>query len=104
MEMVSKLLDEAIVILHVEEENHELKANDIGIVPHLFLARLRKHIASLLETIVSLLDVLDGCLQISFGKLGINANFETISHVFSLILVDQLSLLLFRVSLLVRVV
>lgn len=48
--------------------------------------------------------MLYGCLKISFGKLRINTNFKTISHIFGLILIDELSLFLLRVSLLVCVI
>jgi hypothetical protein len=104
VEMIPKLFDKAVIILNVEQENHKLEADDVGVVPHLFFARLGQHVTALFQTIVSLLNMLDGCLKISLGKLRINTDFETISHIFGLLLVDELSLFLLRVPLLVCII
>ena len=106
MKMLPVQLDELLIVLLVHHVDHELEADNIGIISPLLDGSLRQHRLSHAEPdlVICFLEMLDRGSQVSFGQLRIDAYLECIPDVLSTLFVRQLLLLLLDVSLLIGVV
>ena len=88
MEMCSILLDKALIVLYVEKVLENLQTDEVSIISFLIDGRLCKKLCGRAsKAIICLFQVLQGGWKVTFRQLGVDADFERVSHVFSLILV-----------------